>query len=348
MTGEIRGTGACVPQRIVENEELKQLVDTSDAWIRERTGIQRRHLAMEETTVSMAAKAAEQALRQADMKAEELDLILVSTMSPTDWMPCTACAVQREIGAVRAACFDLNAACSGFVIAYTTACAYIESGVFQRALVIGSECLSGLVDWSDRGTCILFGDGAGAVVLAAAEGKSFVPVLHSDGNQGAALTLRGRPVCSFLTKSQTDDRALSSYIQMNGQAVFKFAVRRVPQVIEEVLERNHMTREDIAYYVLHQANQRIVEVVAKWLGEPIEKFPMNIQEYGNTSSASIPILLNEMSRQQQLHSGEHVVLVGFGGGLTWGAVIVTWGQSLESKKDKNKKAEAETKQCGQN
>ncbi len=324
MTGIIKGTGACVPQNTLDNRELEKLVETSDEWIQERTGIQRRHIAAKDTAASMAAKAAKEALAQAKLKPEQMDMILVSTMSSEEVMPSMACRVQDEIGAFRAVCLDLNAACSGFIMAYATACAYIEAGLFQNILVIGSECLSNVTDWSDRGTCILFGDGAGAAVVTAADGRGTIPVLGSDGTKGEALTLKNRknqtPFSGLLTKEDLSP----CYIRMDGQTVFKFAARKVPDAIEEVLLKNKLRKGDIKYYVLHQANKRIVEAVAKRIGEPAYKFPMNIQEYGNTSSASIPILLREMQEQNMLHPGDRLVLAGFGGGLTWGAVIVTW------------------------
>lgn len=325
MTGQIKGTGACVPERVMNNRELEGLVETSDAWIQERTGIERRHIAVGETTVSMAARAAAEALKEAELGPEQIDLIVVSTMSPEEIMPCTACQVQREIGASHAACFDLSAACSGFVMAYVTACAYIEAGIFRNILVIGSECLSNVTDWSDRGTCILFGDGAGAVVLTAAEGRGYLPVIYSDGSRGGALTLKSRQNCNpFGKEAPAEEQDVSYYIKMDGQAIFKFAVRSIPQAIEEVLGKNRLHKGDIRYYVLHQANERIVEAVAKRLGEPAYKFPMNMREYGNTSSASIPLLIHEMKEKDMLRSGDRLVLAGFGGGLTWGTAIVTW------------------------
>lgn len=325
MTGQIIGTGACVPEKVINNQELEGLVETSDAWIQERTGIERRHIAVKETTVSMAAKAASEALKEAELPPEQIDLILVSTMSPEEIMPCTACQVQREIGASRAVCFDLSAACSGFVMAYVTACAYIEAGIFQNILVIGSECLSNVTDWSDRGTCILFGDGAGAAVLTAAEETKYLPSIYSDGSRGGALTLKSRQNHNpFGKEAPAGDEGTSYYIEMDGQAIFKFAVRSIPQAVEEVLRKNHLHKSDIRYYVLHQANERIVEAVAKRLGEPAYKFPMNMKEYGNTSSASIPLLIHEMKEKNMLHSGDRLVLAGFGGGLTWGTAIITW------------------------
>lgn len=316
MTGIICGTGSCVPQHIMDNCDIEKLVDTSDEWIRERTGVVRRHIIREETTVSMAAEAARRAIADAGIQAEEVELILVATISSNVILPCAACEVQKEIGAVHAVCFDLNAACTGFVFAYNTAQAYISSGMYRTVLIIGSESLSNLTNWSDRGTCILFGDGSGAAVLKASEGTSFRAVAHSDGSKGEALTLASRYYKGWKEMPEQD-----SYMKMDGQGVFKFAVRKVPEVIRELLEQNEMAESEIDYFILHQANRRIVEAVAKRLAVKIEKFPMNLKEYGNTSSASIPILLDEMKRSGRLTKGQKVILAGFGAGLTWGASI---------------------------
>ncbi|MCI8327983.1 MAG: ketoacyl-ACP synthase III [Lachnospiraceae bacterium] len=324
MIGVIAGTGSYAPVFVLENQDITKFMDTSDAWIRERTGIERRHIAKGEKTTSMAAKAAKTALEDASMRPEELDMIMVSSVSSDVLVPCTACEVQREIGAQNAFCFDLNAACSGFLLAYCTACAYIESGICKTILVIGCESLSNVVDWRDRGTAILFGDGAGAAVVRAGQGERYLPVLHSDGALGTALTLCGQNHHHFFKDCEANDEEDNFYIQMNGKEIFKFAVRKIPQVVEEVLLKNNMTRSDIKYYILHQANKRIIESIAKKMKEPIGKFPMNLQEYGNTSSASIPLLLHELNEKGMLQSGDHIVMAGFGGGLTWGAVILTW------------------------
>lgn len=326
MTGVIAGTGSYVPSYVMDNNKLYEFVDTSDEWIKERTGVARRHIVADETTSFMAAEAAKKAVEDADLTPDQIDLILVSTISSDVILPCTACEVQRILGAVNATCFDLNAACTGFVLAYNTANAYIQSGVYKNALVIGSESLSNLTNWKDRGTCILFGDGAGAVVLTAEEKASYVPATHSEGAKGEALTLKSRHDSNGITKEIEPNRMMDAeyFMQMDGQAVFKFAVKKVPEAILEVLDKNNIKKEDIDCYLLHQANRRIVEAVAKRMGEPIEKFPMNLQEYGNTSSASIPILLDELSREGKLKSGKHIVLAGFGAGLTWGASIMDW------------------------
>ncbi len=307
MIGKICGTGAYAPPNVMDNNDLSKLVETSDEWIRERTGIVRRHIADGENTVSMAVKSAESALKNANISAEEIDFIIVSTISSNVILPCAACEVQKEIGAVNAVCFDLNAACSGFLFAYNTAQAYIASGIYRTGIVIGAECLSNLIDWKDRGTCILFGDGAGAVVVKAKEGTQPSIITHSDGEKGKALTCE-----------QND------FIHMDGQEVFKFAVKQVPKCICELLEANGLKKEEIHYFILHQANRRIVEAVAKRLKIEIEKFPMNLQEYGNTSSASIPILLDEMNQKGLLRKGMKIVMAGFGAGLSWGASLIEW------------------------
>lgn len=314
MTGRICGTGSCVPVRILDNDELSGMVETSDEWIRERTGVARRHIVTHETTVSMAADAAEYALENAGMVAEQVELIITATISSNVILPCTACQVQREIGAVNAACFDINAACCGFLTAWQTAQAYIAAGTYRRILIIGSESLSKLTDWTDRGTCILFGDGAGAAVLSAEDGEGFQTVLHSDGGKGEALTCSGKH-----WQEGPEDKG---FMKMDGREVFQFAVTRVPEAIRETLELNKCKVEDIDYFIVHQANRRIIEAVAKRLKTDIEKFPMNLQEYGNTSSASIPILLDELRRKGTLKKGDRILMAGFGAGLSWGAGIL--------------------------
>lgn len=305
--GKIYGTGAYAPSNFMDNHDLASLVDTSDEWIQERTGIVKRHIIKDDTTVSMAVQAARQALLDASVAPEEIDLILVSTFSSNVILPCTACEVQKELHAVNATCFDLNAACTGFLYAYNTAQAYIGSNLCRTVLLIGSESLSTLVDWSDRSTCILFGDGAGAVLMKSAPEGFFSTVTCSDGQKGDALTCRP-----------------GTFMKMDGQAVFKFAVKQVPLCIQQLLEKNHLSTDDIDYFILHQANKRIVEAVAKRLQTDIGKFPMNLQTYGNTSSASIPILLHELNQKKQLKRGQKIIFAGFGAGLSWGATLIEW------------------------
>lgn len=321
MTGKICGTGSWAPPKVWDNNDLARMVDTSDEWIRERTGVVQRHIAEEnEDTVTMASRAAQRALEDADMKAEEIDLIIVATISPTEIMPCVACGVQEKLGAENATCFDLNGACTGSLLALNTAQAYLSQGIYQTALVIGAEKLSALTDWTDRGTCILFGDGAGAVVLKAEESGRYAQVTQSIGKKGGALTLRSRNQIQY----ETDPKAKETYIQMNGKEVFTFAVSKVPEAVKNLLSREKVPCEDIRYYLLHQANERIIRSAARRIGEDISKFPMNMDEYGNTSSASLLILLDEVKKSGKLQRGDKLVLAGFGGGLTYGASLIEY------------------------
>ncbi|MEG0107885.1 MAG: beta-ketoacyl-ACP synthase III [Lachnospiraceae bacterium] len=312
MSGKIYGIGSYIPVHYLDNNDLSKMVETNDTWIRERTGVIKRHVITDDTTVSMAAKAAKKALEDGHIKAEELDMIIVSTISSNVILPSTACEVQKLIGAVNATCFDLNAACTGFLLAYNTAQGFLISGMCKTILIIGAESLSKLIDWTDRGTCILFGDGAGAAVIREEQDALFHTIMHSDGSKGAALT------CN--SKHWQD----TAFLEMDGQSVFKFAVRQVPICIQELLDKMEQKTEDIDYFILHQANSRIVDSVAKRLHAPIEKFPMNLEEYGNTSSASIPILLDEMYKEGKLVKGHKLILAGFGAGLTWGASYLEW------------------------
>ena len=321
MTGKICGTGSWAPDKVWDNNDLAQMVETSDEWIRERTGVVKRHIAEEkEDTVTMAAEAARRALEDAEIKAEEIDLIIVATISPTEIMPCVACGVQERLGADNATCFDLNGACTGSLLALNTAQAYLAQSIYQTALVIGAEKLSGLTDWTDRGTCILFGDGAGAVVLKAAENGRYAQITHSIGKRGSALTLKSRNQVCY----ETDPKAKETYIQMNGKEVFTFAVSKVPEAIKTLLKREEISCEDIRYYLLHQANERIIRSAARRIGDDISKFPMNMAEYGNTSSSSLLILLDEVKKSGKLNRGDKLILAGFGGGLTYGASLIEY------------------------
>lgn len=319
MVGKICGTGSYVPPHVMDNNDLAKIVDTSDEWIRERTGIGKRHIIEEETTSYMAGQAALRAVEQSGIDPSEIELILVATSSSEIVFPCAACEVQKTIGAVQAAGYDLNAACTGFVLAFNTAQAYIGAGIYNTVLVIGADSMSNLVDWSDRGTCILFGDGAGAVLLRAEEGEPVYMAAHSDGVKGSALTGMSRHRKDWKIENDSE-----SYIHMDGQAVFKFAVRKVPEIIEEVLDRAGIGIDEIDYFVLHQANRRIIEAAAKRLKTDITKFPMNLEEYANTSAATVPILLDEMNREGSLHKGQKIMLAGFGAGLTWAACLFEW------------------------
>ena len=306
MTGKICGTGAYIPEKILDNEALSKLVDTSDEWIRSRTGIRRRHIAGEKETVAfMAGEAAKAALQNAKLNGSAVELILAATMSAEEAMPGVAARVQQTIGAKGAASFDINSACTGFLAALNTAQTYIEAGIYKTVLVVGAEKLSSLVDWNDRNSCILFGDGAGAVVLKADPEGLYVQVSHSEGEKGQALTA-----------------PKNGFLQMDGRAVFEFAVSRVPEVIREVLKKAGIEKEEVDFYLLHQANRRIISAAVKRLGLEEERFPMNMEEYGNTSAASIPLVLSELQDLGRIGPGSRVLAVGFGGGLTWGGALV--------------------------
>ncbi len=320
MRARIAGTGSCLPQLRVTNDDLGKIMDTSDAWIRSRTGIGARHIAVEETTTSMSVTAAKQALEQAGRKAEDLDLIIAATLSADHIVPPLSCEIQSALGAVHAAAYDLCAACSGFVFALNMAQAYIQSGIYQNILIVGAETLSKLMDWSDRSTCVLFGDGAGAAVVTADEEGQFAGVQGSDGSKGMVLACGGRPVQHPFANQEPKD----PYVRMNGQEVYKFAVRTVPACIGQVLEQAGWQPEDVSLFLLHQANQRIIEAVAKRLKQPMEKFPVCLEECGNISAASVPILLDHVNRQGRLKKGDQIVLAGFGAGLTWGAAAFNW------------------------
>ena len=320
MSIRILGTGSSAPNKIVTNDDLAKIMDTSDEWIKSRTGISARHLAVEETSNDMAAEAGKKALEQAGIKAEELDMILVATLSPDQVMPNTACEVQKRIGASKAVCMDLNAACSGFLFALHTAAAYLASGFSKHILVIGVETLSKIMNWNDRSTCVLFGDGAGAAVVTSDQCGQYEAVVGSDGVKGHVLALEDRKNNNPYVKHEEEPY----YVTMDGQEVFKFAVSTVPKAIKEVLEKANVDKEEVDLFLLHQANERILQSVAKRLKVSIDKFPMNLDRYGNTSSASIAILLDELHRDGTIKRGDKLVLCGFGGGLTWGAIYLTW------------------------
>lgn len=321
MSIRIIGTGSALPDRTVTNEDIAQLVDTSDEWIRERTGIGSRHVSTGETVVSLAAQAGRQALENAGRKAEEVELLLVATCSAEDLLPCAACQVQKEIGAVNAVAFDLNAACAGFLFALHTAWAYVESGIYKNALVAGSEVLSKIVDWEDRGTCILFGDGAGAVFVEKCEDGGILGfVQQSDGSRGDALSCVGRP----LENPYFHLIPMKNKLKMDGREIFSFAVRQIPVTIEGALAKAGVSVEEVDLFLLHQANRRIIEGISKRLRADMECFPMNLERMGNTSSASIPILLDELNRKGVLRRGMRLVLSGFGAGLTCGACVLKW------------------------
>lgn len=320
MTSRIIGTGSFLPETVVTNDDLSQIMDTSDEWITSRTGIRERRLVKEETTSFMAVKAAERAMQDAGINAEEIDMILVGTLTGDNLTPSTACEVQAAIGAVHAVAFDLNAACSGFLYALNTAHAYIQAGFVQTALVIGVETLSKIMDWNDRSTCVLFGDGAGATIVRKGEVGIMGFEQGSDGVKGKVLSCPNRTNNNPLVKTDT---ALQ-YTHMDGQEVYKFAVTAVPESIHKAVGAAGLQIEDIKYFALHQANIRIIQSVAKRLKADLDKFPISLDHCGNISAASVPILLDEMNRKGLLNKGDKIVLSGFGGGLTWGTTVLAW------------------------
>lgn len=327
MNIRIKGTGSAVPKKKVTNDDLSKLMDTSDEWIRSRTGIESRHLAVEETTTSLSVEAAEKALKSAGISAEEIDIIVAATVTPDKFFPNLSCEVQSALGAKNAVAFDLSAACSGFIFALDTVTMYLQNGMYKNALIIGAETLSKIMDWNDRSTCVLFGDGAGAAVVCAEESDVadaprgvLAMEMGSDGAKGMVLNCSNRPVSNPFVQNDT---ALD-YTSMNGQEVYKFAVRTVPEAIERVLEKAGLKVEDIDLFLLHQANYRIIEGVSKRLKQPMEKFPTNLQEYGNISAASVAILLDNVNNHGMIKSGSKIVLAGFGAGLTWGATVLEW------------------------
>lgn len=320
MTVRIAGIGAYVPENQVTNDDLAKIVDTSSEWITSRTGIKTRFISTNEETVDLAAEASRRALEVSGIKPESLDLIIMATSSPDYQYPSGACLVQAKIGAVNAVAFDVSAACAGFIFAMNIVQGFFKSGIYQTALIIGAETLSKMTDWSDRSTCVLFGDGAGAAVLRNAESGLIDMLMESDGTKGDVLMCRARTLEHFLTGKKPE----LGFTVMDGQEVFKFAVKRVPECIDTILKRNEIKKEEIKYYVLHQANARIVEAAAKRLKEPMEKFPLIIERYGNTSTASIPLLLDDMLKRGMLNDGDKIILSGFGAGMTWGAVLMEW------------------------
>lgn len=320
------GSGSACLTVQLSNDDLSQRVDTSDEWIAARTGIRQRHIAAaDESLTDLATEAARNALAMAEVSAEAVDLILLATSTPDDLFG-SACRVQVALGATRAVAFDLTAACSGFVFALVTAAQYIRTGVFKTVVVIGADVLSRWTDWSDRTTCVLFGDGAGAVVLRAAERDRLLGFeLCSDGSLNHCLNLAYQPEPEILVGDVAVQKGSFAPITMNGREVYKFAVNRVPEVIEKALFRANLATSDIDWLVLHQANQRILDAVANRLDVPAERVVSNMARHGNTSAASIPIALDEAVRAGSIKVGDVIATAGFGAGLTWGAAIIEWG-----------------------
>lgn len=310
-----------LPEKIVTNDDLAQIMDTTDDWVRSRTGIGQRHVVTDQTTSDLATAVAQDLLEKAQIGAEEIDFIILATMTPDSVMPSTAALVQAKIGATKAFAYDLVAACSGFVYALSTAEKLIASGRYQKGMVIGAETLSRVVDWSDRSTAVLFGDGAGGVLLEACVQPSFLgEILRTDGSRGASLTAGIDQKCTPFS----DATCSQPYIQMEGRAIFEFAVRDVTKTMAELLSQQGLLADRIDFYLLHQANSRILDKMARKMGVASEKFPANMDKYGNTSAASLPILLSECvaDGRIKLDGSQTVVLAGFGGGLTWGTLLL--------------------------
>ena len=320
MRTRIIGTGSCLPETVVTNDDLSKIMDTSDEWISSRTGIRERRMVKDETTASMSIEAARRALEDAKVSAQDIDLIIVGTITGDYVTPSTACEVQAAIGADKSVAFDVNAACSGFMFALHTADAYFKAGIYKTALVLGAETLSKIMDWNDRSTCVLFGDGAGAAVLRAEETGILAYDQGSDGAKGMVLACKNRLNNNPLVQNPKD----LQYTYMDGQEVYKFAVTTVPASINKVLNEAGLSVEDIDYFALHQANIRIIQSVAKRLKVSEDKFPISLDHCGNISAGSVPILLDEINKKGMLKPGMKIVLSGFGAGLTWGSAVIEW------------------------
>jgi len=319
----ITGWGMSVPEKVLTNDDLSKIVDTNDEWIRDRTGIRERRIAAEnQSTSSLAIEASLKALQVANLRPTDLDLIICSTSTPEHIFPATACLVQDSIGATKAGAFDLSAACTGFIFAINMAAQSIRSGAIKNALVIGSETLSRFVNWEDRNTCILFGDGAGAFILQASDipGGVQSAVMHSDGSGGDSLILQAGGSKHPATVATV--QAGQHFIEMDGREVFRFATRVMAQATKEALAAANIELEDVKWIIPHQANIRIIEAAARGLKMSIERFVINLDRYGNTSTASIPLATVEAVEDGRLQPGDQIVFVGFGAGLTWGALAV--------------------------
>ncbi len=322
----ITATGSYVPAKKLTNLDLEKMVDTSDEWITARTGIKERRIAARNQACSdLAAKAGASALKQRGMKSSELDLIIVATVTPDTFVPSAACMVQEKLGAAKAAAFDINAACSGFIYALSVANAFVRSGQYGKVLVIGSEVLSKITNWQDRSTCVLFGDGAGAVLVEpapAGEGRIVSVDIHADGSKGDLLMI---PAGGSRTpvSEETVKKGLH-YLQMSGNETFKVAVKTLENLVLNTLRSNGLQSSQISLLIPHQANLRIIKATAERLGIPMERVAVNIDRFGNTSAASIPIALDEAVREGRLKRGEYVLLEAFGGGLTWASALLEW------------------------
>ncbi|RKI42977.1 ketoacyl-ACP synthase III [bacterium D16-51] len=317
-------TAASVPEQIITNDDLAKIVDTSDEWITQRTGIKQRHISSGENTSVLVTEVAEKLLERAEVPAESIELIIIASVTPDYGTPSLACMVQKAVGAVNAVAFDVVAACSGFIFALSIADKYIRSAGYQNAIVIGGETLSKIVNWSERSTCVLFGDGAGGAYLEKSQdGGLIAEDIGSAGEQYEILT-EGYTACSNAFNGNPARIDPLWYVHMDGREVFKFATKNVIKSLKKVMEENSLEQEDVKYVIPHQANVRIVEVISKKLKIPFEKFYMNMDRYGNTSSASIPIALSELDEKGLIERGDKIILTGFGGGMTWGTMLITW------------------------
>jgi 3-oxoacyl-[acyl-carrier-protein] synthase-3 len=323
----VTGSGSATPEVTLDNNQLERMVETSDEWISTRTGIRERRIADAQGKLStIATTAAQKAIAMAGIEATDLDLILLATSTPDDLFG-TACKIQHLLGAPQAVAFDMTAACSGFVFGMVTAAQFIRTGVYKNVLLIGADILSRWVDWSDRGTCILFGDGAGAVVMQANQSDRLLGFeLRSDGTLNHSLNLaydaQPREIVNGVTVGQGNYQPIT----MNGKEIYRFAVQKVPEVIEKTLFRANLSTDEVDWLLLHQANQRILDAVAQRLNIPAEKVLSNLAKHGNTSAASIPLALDEAVREGKIQSGDVIVSAGFGAGLTWGSAIFQWGR----------------------
>ncbi len=320
-SARIIGTGSFLPERILTNQQLEQMVETTDLWIRERTGIRQRHIAApEETTCDLAEQAARRAMSAAGKGPEEIDLIIVATTTPDQVFPSTACLLQSRLDIHGCAAFDIQAVCTGFIYALGVANSFIRSGAARCALVIGAETLSRIVDWSDRQTCVLFGDGAGAVVLEAAETPGIISThLHADGDYESLLRV---PV--GISKGYHKLQQEQAFIEMKGNEVFKMAVTTLGRIVDETLEANQMKKTDIDWLIPHQANIRIINATAKKLRMAMDRVVVTVDTHGNTSAASVPLALDVAVRDGRIRRGDTLLLEAFGGGFTWGSVLVKY------------------------
>ena len=321
---KIVGVGAYVPERTVKNAELEGIVDTTYQWITTRTGIAERRISTGEGTSQLALKAARRAIRHAKIKPEEIDLLILATITPDYFTPSTASLVMAELGLKSITSFDISAGCTGFIYGLQIADQFIKSGQSRCVLVIGAEVLSKVLDWNDRNTCVLFGDGAGAVIVRRSRKKGIVSTYTgSQGDLNGLLTIPAVSLQNAFFENQSIKNHTST-IFMNGKEIFKFATHIMLKSIEKILEENQITVHDIDYIVPHQANYRIIDYVARKLKLPESKFYKNMDHYGNTSAASIPLALDEMVKKEMVQAGNRIIMVGFGGGLTWGAILLNW------------------------